>query len=298
MNRLAWARGLATAAIVAAAAVLPSAPTPAQSEPPPVSIGILLPPSTSVIRTCDGEDVFSSGQGGFIVNRSEPGAALTIGVELGGSAVEALAEVPTSVEMLAGETSASVLLEFASHPAAGTLTLTVLPGEGYSVGAPATVEQPVGAPAVQWDCADPLAVEPDLLDQTIPVGGVPEPYGLYVDGSSGGGSSPPSLGEDAPAALPRDLWSPMTTYFETPTVGELPPGLSYVDDAWEGAATTPGTFTFEVRLCAEPGVFSPDVAVCTGSAEATVVVEAGGGDEPVPEAAPAAPVAGEAAFTG
>jgi hypothetical protein len=164
--------------------------------------------------------------------------------------------------------------------------------------------------------------------QTIDVGEKPLPYGFFEDLVIDPGGDPgvtttevgPSSTEvtattEGPLdqAQVRAVARAVPDGVDTPVDGALPPGLTYADDEWSGAATTPGTYAFDVRVCFDGDVLFgtamtgravrrpaprafPDV-LCLGTLDAQVVVEAVAVTPPG-TAGPATPVRTTARFTG
>lgn len=273
--------------LVLAAAVLLVGSLPAGGqapEPPVVSISFATAPGSLLQRDCDGERVPVLVAGTVVLERTGPLAGeLTVGLEVTGDRVAALEEVPTSATFPAGESEAIVLLRL-TEGGPGSLSVALVGGPGHELGDPASADLVVGPLAEDggYDCLNPFELDPARLDQVIAVGEVPEPLGFAA----------PAAEEDRAR---RDL--PLVGDYVLEVRGSLPPGLTYDEDVWGGAATTPGVYRFGVSLCIAPGAIVPVVqCVGTASAQVTVVEEVGPGGPP---SAPAAtPVAARARFTG
>ncbi len=247
------------------------------------------------IRACDGSEHVVPGFGAVVLQAEGPVTdPLTIPVTVSGPPASALVD-PPDVALIDAD-GVSVLGLDLSRVQTGTLTLTFAPGEGYELERP-TVEVDFAPPRTEIDCTAPL--ESPTADQTVPLGATPRPFGLLGPGSEPGAGA---LGS-----------------YDTVVDGALPPGLTYADDSWAGAASTPGTYRFAVRLCEDPadavGVpadegdgraaarraagRADDGPVCFGTLAAEITVAAPGGPPAGPSPAPpAAPISGPARFTG
>lgn len=265
-------------------------------------------------RDCEGQEtpVF----GGFIELSAErtgdDDEALIVPVTYSGPAAEGLVD-SSDLEFLADDQIGFAFAELGPG-ASGTLIVTLEPGPGYVVAGDGTFEAEISDDDVIFDCNEPLPVE-DGLNQTIQVGDRPEP--IFDDLFEGEFGDDPEFAE----------------FYETPVVGDLPPGLTYADDVFGGAATTPGVYDFRVRLCVDPDApedFASDRAVdpemrrmqralgdvdtpCFGTVDVRIDVLPGEplpgpggpsvpvtpGTEPVvPVSPPASPIPTEATFTG
>ncbi|HYI60575.1 MAG TPA: hypothetical protein VEW93_02090 [Acidimicrobiales bacterium] len=272
-------------------------PAGAGAPPPPepvvVDIAIFLPSSTHLYRDCD--DVvrpIPDPSGGLLARTGPLLSELTVTVEVIGTLAGEVEDPPTSVTFPVGRDQVPVILDFVGAPGPGTIGLRVLDGADYDLGPNSSATADVAAPEVGIDCDDPLADAPALGqplrdDQTIHVGEVPVPIGLYEI---------PFVPGAPRSAMPRDLSQPTADTFDTPVVGALPPGLAYADDTWSGAATTPGTFTFAVRLCNDGELYQTTFPVCLGTADVRITVLGDGSAGP--QATAATPVATTARFTG
>ncbi len=232
----------------------------------------------------------------------------------------------------------------------GTVTVTLDPpveGAGYQLPADpdeATIELTIPGEAAVLDCNDPMDLDPATTSQTITVGERPDPLGFFAfeecDTEDDCGfeceteeecdfeecepdddcmtASTSTVSVPRAASTPRapgddlGLWDA----YSSPVVGSLPPGLTYEDDTWGGAATTPGVYDFRVRLCVDNtaelfGVAQsargravhraaraiedlPDV-ICFGTEDVQVEVLAAAIESTAP---PATPVRTQARFTG
>ena len=231
-------------------------------------------------RDCDGEEVTEPGFAEVLLRRrgALEGEA-TVGVTYAGDEADNLVDPPTEVVFADGQEYGFVdaLLR---EPRPGTLTVTLSDGPGATVLEPVSIDVEVIGAEVGQDCLAPLTV-PGEAAQAIEVGEQPEGffpvrrldgfpfpcYGIevgYADGGGGFGVCVESASADEAAPLIRDV-------FDMPVVGALPPGLSYADDVWAGAATTPGTYPFQVRFCQDPSAFRRDarlhVVDATGSVD-------------------------------
>src|SRR5690606_13411144 len=134
----------------------------------------------------------------------------------------------------------------------GDLTVTAEPGPGYVLGdEPSLTVTVVAAVDVVVDCTLDLGADGDFADdQTIRVRQRPEPLGLLGRGD-GVRVSAGSVGH--PAGPPEhsvfgDVTGPIEG-LRAVVAGDLPPGLTYAVDEFGGAATAPGEYRFDVRIC-------------------------------------------------
>lgn len=284
----------AVAAAVALGAAGPAgggAPPPAETTLVGISTSLGSGPSTSLYRDCDGVDQPYASEAAILLSRSgDILGPLTVPLSWSGDMVPFLEGPPGSATFAAGDDVTAVTLRLTSpEPGPLSLTVTVEDGPDHDPGSPspayaASVDLGSGAPVVTWDCTTVVALADELANQTIEVGGVPEPLRLpFV------------------ADPPRDAPSPEQLFTEVVS-GSLPPGLTYEDDTWGGAATTPGTYPFEVAVCTVPDTWLAPISVCMGRVAVTitvvdpaVVAPAGAQAPPAP---PAAAVAAAATFTG
>ncbi|WCO66392.1 hypothetical protein PO878_17990 [Iamia majanohamensis] len=295
-----------------------------------------------VVRDCDGSEETFPGFVEAILRRSGPlvGDA-AVGLEYDGPQADNLVEPPTEVVFGDGQDLSFLHLDLVV-PRAGGLTITIVPRDGTSVGDPATFDAVVDEAFLGQDCNAPITV-PGSADQVIEVGERPEGFFpieqvgdagfpcfgfevAYTDGTGGFGTC---VGPDSQEAAAE-----LFAVLETPTVGALPPGLAYADDTWTGAATTPGTYPFQVRLCEDLSAFRAasgihvvdgrgtedrvrragrealarsleraegDDLTCYGTADVEVVVRAASDEAPAGVTGPApaaAPISTAALFTG
>lgn len=278
---------MAGAALALAALV---GPLPAGSQVPPpestVSVDTASRPRISQFVSCRGTVVTELQPGGVIFTRTEPLAdELVVPFEVAGDLAGSVDVVPAEARFGAGQDTAVVSVELTA-PETGSLVVDLVDGEGYAVGEPSTAELSVplqsGEPTP--DCTTPLPIDPERAHQTIAVGEVPQPLGLGVYGVE--------WFEGAELLFDtRDL-PPVEAL--ALVQGDLPPGLAYVQDRWDGAATTPGTYRFGVSVCEVSG--SGGEPRCEGTAQAEITVL--GDADPGPPAPPADAVDADARFTG
>jgi len=285
-------RALVGLALVAACLLTGAVPASGGAPPPEpvvVSLSFWSDLTPSGIGECDGSVTPTGITGGLMLERTGPLVdELVVPLTFTGEKVADLVEVPDSATFLAGQDFAHVGLS-ATDPAPGTLTVALGDGPDHDLGAPATADLSVAPLSVYPNCLSPWPVTPGTEDQTIAVGEVPEPYGFA--GLVGPGDPP---AEDSSVAPGRDRPPPGSLTGRA--FGPLPPGLTYLDDEWGGAATTPGTYPFRVAIC----YAGPD-GDCTASAAVTVTVlasDVGPPPGPGPGAPPAVPVTGVARLTG
>jgi len=320
--------------VATAVVVVGGGPAPAQLEEPlgpDVVFVEAYGPAVLGYEDCEGVLHTEEVVDGYVFVELDDQVALdtTVTVSYGGDLADDLAEAPTEIPVAAGEGWGEVPFSLAAF-ATGELTVTVEPGLGYVADADDTSILAVTDEVFLISrCDDDLTEwldDPDRARQTIDVGEQPRPFGFFdseEDGADGGGdtatteafegSTAPASPDPMPAitrfrSLQRGVQA-VPEPFDTPVVGgSLPPGLTYVDDEWGGAATTPGTYDFAVRLCYDlsaletsgrvrptPQAF-PEV-ICLGTLDAQVVVEAQAATPPS-TAPPASPVQAAARFTG
>lgn len=266
-------------------------PVPAGGQQPPsestVAVARAFSPSLSHYRSCGGAVIPVVDDGIVTVTRTEPLAEeLVVPIEITGELAGSLVEPPASARFRAGSEDGYVRLEL-DGMVSGSLGITLLDEEGYALGEPSTADVSVAPPPAEPspDCTTPLALDPARARQTIAVGEVPQSLGLDAYGVSWfEGAEELFDGRDLP---------PSTNYSQVQ--GALPPGLTYVQDRWGGAATTPGTYRFGVNVCSFLGAVEgqPD---CQGTAQAEITVL--GDAVPGPTAPPADAVDAAARFTG
>lgn len=315
--------------IVAAVVAAGTGPAGGQAEPTTTTTTTTIPadlPEVEVVeffaegggsyRDCEGQEtpVFGGFVEIFAERTGDDDEALVVPITYSGPAAEDLGET-SDLEFAPDDQEGFAFAELGDG-ASGTLIVTLEPGPGYVVAGEGTFEVEISNDDVIADCNEPLPVGDDQANQTIQVGDRPEPI---FDELFGG-----EFGDDPEFA----------EFYETPVVGDLPPGLTYVDDVFGGAATTPGVYDFQVRLCIDPDSedFASERAVdpemrrmqralgdvdtpCFGTVDVrievlpadvvpTVPVDPGTvpvtpGTEPVaPVSPPAVPIPTEATFTG
>lgn len=291
-------RLVAGTAVLAVLSVLvgSAAPTGAQAEVAIVGVGPVPGgpgPNLSIYIDCDGVEHLLPDIAGFIVGRSggDLAAPLTVGLAYSGSMVPHLVDAPATVTIPGGSELAFVDLE-TTEPGPATLRVTVEDGDDYDPGSPneaaaAAMDLDSGPPELRADCRAPLDTGdefPLLTDQTIAVGGVPEPLGL------------PYVNPESPPFGPRDVAPPDSLYTEVQ--GTLPPGLTYEDDIWGGAATTPGDHRFGVSSCMVVEGLDPLAGICSGTVQVRIRVVAAAPEPSAPAAPAATPITGAARLTG
>lgn len=259
---------------------------------------------------------------------------LAVAISFGGSLLDELVDPPTEAVVPAGDGFAEVTFTLDTLEL-GDLTIAVEPGPGYEVDGDVTAtieveEDPIEVSACDDDLSWMIVEGRDR--QTIEVGERPQPFGFF-DGfviepdepgpgptttAEGVATSGPSTSVVPVARVPRAV----PAGIDTPvSAGAVPPGLTYADDTWSGAATTPGTYDFQVRVCSTRDIFfgvartgraverpAPRAfpnQICLGTLSARVVVEAAAvtpppdrPDPPSPPAPPARPVRTTARFAG
>lgn len=244
-----------------------------------------------------------------------------IAISFGGSLAGSLVETPATATVVEDDNVAIVEVELVEFET-GDLSLTVEQGIGYTAGPEDTITLAVTDEVIDSiSCRDDLS---ELIDegkdrQTIDVGETPEPLGFFEGvivipeepGTETTESTPPTTGpsttsttttevvpvsRDTLGARLRTSMRAVPEGFDTPVVGTLPPGLTYVDDEWGGTATTAGTYAFDVRLCFDQGDFEGSelpAVICFGTVDVVIEVEADAVTPP-----PATPVRTDARFTG
>lgn len=315
--------GLTTVAAVLAAGAAP-ADSQVTPEPPvvdPAEVSIVGSESFAAIyRDCDGTEIGAFTYG-FVEFERTGGVdeELEVPVTYSGSLASSLTFADDVAFFEEGFDFGEIFFEL-SDTTPGDLTITIDPpavGAGYVEGDPSSITLQVPDEQDVLDCNAPLPIDDDEATQTIEVGEQPDPFGVF-EGSFGFSE------ED----IPDDELEFFLEGFTTPVVGALPPGLAYDDDRWSGAATTPGPYSFGVRLCFEndftdEGTGAEDEAVdgppddmraqrgmaraisdlpdtlCLGTADVEIVVEpASTTAPPVPAPpAPASPVTPDPAPT-
>ncbi|HMJ75674.1 MAG TPA: hypothetical protein VK507_06860, partial [Iamia sp.] len=254
-----------------------------------------------------------------------------VGITFSGSLADDLVDPPTEIPIAEDEAWGEVSFEIDDFES-GDLTITVEPGLGY-VADPddfSTVEVSDEIELVA-SCHDDLGTPPGGTDrQTIDVGERPVPIGFFEDVEEEPGGEPSTTIEviATTASDPGEVSADFSRLralraapegYDTPVAnGTLPPGLTYVDDEWTGAATTAGTYGFDVRVCFDQSSFIvegeaataaeralgrrevrafPD-EICFGYVDVQVVVRAVAPPPPPVVAPPATPVVAPAQFAG
>lgn len=290
-------RAAAVVAMVAASLLWGSAPTAGADTKAPPIVGIAQAlgggPTMHIYRNCDGEDELYPVESGFLLDRTgDVSSPLTVALAFSGDGVADLVEVPASVTFEAGMSSATVTLN-TTAPGPASLSVAVVDGPDYDPGSsnPAyetTKNLDSPPPVVAIDCALPLPVDDSRKDQTIGVGEVPQALNLpFIVVTEFESTAPES---DA--------------LFTEVVDGQLPPGLTYVDGTWGGAASTPGEYRFRVAACTVANTYivfvgsTVPIEVCFGSVEVRIVVaDPADGTDPGP-APPASPIRAPANLTG
>jgi hypothetical protein len=226
-----------------------------------------------------------------------PTAGVTIPMTYSGDLADDLVDPPGELTFGPDDVDGDLRLTF-DVVIDGSLTVTPQPGPGYVVSPDLAPTIVVDGPVTETRCDSDLGSPPDGDDrQTITVGERPNPIGfVQLDDEVGGQANPHG--------------------YSTPVSGgTVPPGLTYDTDIWSGAATTPGTYDFDVRLCQPTSRYLPfgdgpsspaptglPDTICFGTIDVRVVVEAAGGQPPGgpggPSAPPATPVRTAARLTG
>lgn len=258
-------RGRLLAAVLLAVSVLVvgAVPSGSQEPPPPEEVAIVdsFGVGQLISRDCDGQDETYPGYAAALLSRTvgdggDLTAELVVGVAYTGPEATNLVNPPSEVVFEAGSDVAIVDVELLA-PGTGSLTITLQPGPGHTlVGDPSVTLDLSGRELIN-DCSAPITGDGDA-EQTIPVGARPEGFfPLLTDSSFFEGATCvevdyADIGVVYCVEDPADLFG---EWLETPVAGALPPGLAYADDTWTGAATTPGVYPFEVRLCEDLGAF-------------------------------------------
>jgi hypothetical protein len=313
MMSLSRLRRLAAVPALAVLGLLVAAPAPAgPGDPVEVSAVATFSPGIELYTDCDGvEHEFTYDEFGVLLERTGPLLAeITVGITYSGDLADNLADAPTEVTFESGSDYAEVLGTL-DPVEEGTLTVTVEPGVAYTVGE-GSIDIVVEPPVDAISCLDEITVFEDRVAQTIDVGERPKPYGFFDEDGDGVDTNIVGVYEVDGEQITYDESDYLGDYL-TPVVGELPPGLTYAQDRWGGAATAPGTYAFSVRVCvadALPVDEGDDAAdlrladavaraaddlptVCFGTAEVSVEVLAAAADAP-----PAQPISTDAQFAG
>ena len=317
---------VALAAIVAATTAI-AAPAGSQDPGlPEVNIEFAEGAFVAVYNDCDGSEQTDTINEAFVafVTEDRIDQELTVAVSLSGTLVDNVVDPPSEVVLqpIVGEGPAFGELLFEIDPVEeGTLALTIEPGAGYTVGPGADTGSDLdfdGQELLIADCREDLGEPPGGTDdQTIEVGERPEPLGFFENSGTGFAGVTVIDGETVNFSGGGGFSG---EGISTPAVGTLPPGLTYENDRWGGAATTPGEYTFDVRLCIDDAFIdgeSDDSAsemprrprasraitgpICFGTVYDVriEVLPASATPPPAsPTAPPASPITGPARFTG
>jgi hypothetical protein len=326
-------RAWVVSGIVATAVVVGGAgPAPGQVpdlDGPEVVYVDAFGPSVYGYEDCDGVVHTEEDSLGFVFVELdyEVEADVAVGITFSGSLADDLVDPPTAVDVAAGDAWSEVAFEL-DELEAGDLTVTVEPGVGYTTSADDTYTMEITDEVeIVVSCKEDLGTPPGDTDrQTIEVGERPDPIGFFDDeeesgDGSGEGESSTTVTSTEPVEQAADGFGRLQAAvraapdgYDTPVAnGSLPPGLTYEDDVWAGAATTPGTYAFDIRVCLDESTFRLDAGreggarrpvprafpsvICFGYVDVEVLVEAA--DPPPPAAAPAArPVTAPARFAG
>jgi hypothetical protein len=264
----------------------------------------------------------------FVELDYEVEADVAVGLSFTDDLADDLVDAPTEVVVAAGEAYGEV--EFAlDELETGELTVAAEPGLGYTTGPDDTYTLEITDDVeIVASCTDDLGDPPNGTDrQTIDVGERPVPIGFFDEDEDSGEGEGEGSGETTTSEVEASTTAPVEISagfarirsmraapagYDTPIAnGTLPPGLTYVDDEWGGAATTPGTYAFDVRICLDQTAFSiaagrqgglrrplprafPDV-ICFGQVDVQIVVLP---VDPPSATPPAQPVRTTARFAG
>ncbi|HEX7133567.1 MAG TPA: hypothetical protein VF228_13410 [Iamia sp.] len=308
-NRAWFVSGIVATAVVVGGA----GPAPGQVpdlDGPEVVYVDAFGPSIYAYEDCDGVLHTEEDPLGFVFLELdyEVEADVAVGITFTGSLADDLVDPPTAVDVAAGEAWGEVEFEL-DELETGDLTVTVEPGVGYTTSADDTYTMEITDEVeIVVSCKEDLGTPPNDTDrQTIDVGERPDPIGFFEDEEEDSGdSSGFAQLQAAVRAAPAGYSTPVAN-------GSLPPGLTYEDDVWAGAATTPGLYSFDIRVCLDQSTFRVDAGreggarrptprafpnvICFGYVDVQVLVEAV--TPPPPAAAPAAqPVTAPARFAG
>jgi hypothetical protein len=322
---------VATAAVVVV--VGSGLPAPGQVEPlgPEISYIDAYGPAVYGYEDCDGVVHTEEDEVGFIYVELEDDAEADVAVTISfsGSLADDLVDPPTTIDVVAGTFWGEAPFAL-DELETGDLTVTVEPGLDYTSDPEDTYTFEISDEVeVLASCRDDLGTPPDGTDrQTIDVGGRPAPIGFFDDveeipGEEGTTTTTTEVVETTESTTTSSTTTTTEAIdpsfaqvravraapegYDTPVVGDLPPGLTYEDDVWGGAATTPGLYAFDIRVCFDQGAFTidagrkggarrptprafPDV-ICVGSVDVQVLVE-GAAQEPAPPVRAAARFAG------
>jgi hypothetical protein len=270
--------------------------------------------------------------GVYIELDDEVGADVSVAISFSGSLADDLVDPPTEIPVAEDEAWGEATFEV-DHLETGDLTVTIEPGLGYVADPDDTYTVEVTEEIeLIASCHDDLGTPPGGTDrQTIDVGERPVPIGFFEDVEEEPGGEPtstqvPETTTSDPVEVSADFARLRALRvapdgYDTPVAnGTLPPGLTYVDDEWSGAATTAGTYGFDIRVCFDQGDFLvvegepaataaeralgrrqlrafPD-EICFGYVDVQVVVRALAPPPPPAAAPPATPVVAPAQFAG
>lgn len=316
--------GLVSIVLATGVAVGGGGPVPGQEEPPPGPEVVYVDAYGPILlgyEDCDGVVHTEEDPLGWVDVELdyEVEAEVAVGISFSGDLADDLVDAPTEVVVPAGESWGEA--EFTlGQVVAGELTVTVLPGDGYTTGPDDTTTLEVSdEPEVLGRCTDDLGDPPNDTDrQTIDVGERPVPIGFFDEEESDGGESTATTApaEELPAELARvrEQWATPAGFQTLVVNGSLPPGLTYERDEWGGAATTAGTYAFDIRLCLDQAAVRRDVGglggdrrpvpralpdvICFGQVDVEIVVRAVTPPPSARPATPATPIDARARFTG
>ncbi len=319
--------GLVSILVAALLAAVAAGPAPAaEATGPTVDAIDQFEPQIIAYVDCDGETFTDEFRyGGVLYELSEEADAdLSIPVTFSGSLAADLVDPPTTMDVTAGDTWGDVIFELGAV-VAGELVVTLEAGDGYVLGDTEVTIEPRLEPELLADCTEELPLDdPARAHQTIRVGERPLSLGFFgepvvIEEGSTATTAVAAVDDllGIPAGDDEDLEA---EGISTPVAnGELPPGLTYVRDRWGGAATTPGTYGFDVRLCVDdafyvegetddwevvsdrPAVRALPSTICYGFVPVEIVVlpaVVAPPGRPVTPATPATPVRTTARFTG
>ena len=241
--------------------------------PPPAVDAASLGGSINVYESCTGQQIRQPNFGLLKVERpNATSGTLSVDVSYSGSLVADTdyPALPDPVVIAVGETATFLDVKATK---AGTVTLTVEPGSGYTVGSPASATTTISETVTKEVCRPELS-------QTIFVG--QHPADIKIDDPFGG-----ALGDT-----------------EFHLAGTLPPGTTYgqaPDSGWGGAATTPGTYRVVYTYClgaTSPCVLEQPLRILVLPQETLGPPSVTNPPTAPPAAPPAAPLPSTATFTG
>lgn len=259
-------RGRVLAAMLLAVGVLVVGAVPSGSQEPPPPEEVAIDESFGLgqllSRDCDGQDETYPGYAAVLLSRTVVGGGdltgeLVVGVAYSGPEAANLLSPPSEVVFEEGSELGIVDVELLT-PGTGSLTITLQPGPGYVLVGATSVTVDLSGEELVNDCTAALTGAGDAA-QTIAVGARPDPFFPLVEDPLLGDALCLEFVVDgtylAYCSVDDEGGELFAQFLETPVVGALPPGLGYADDTWTGAATTPGVYPFEVRLCEDLGAF-------------------------------------------